>query len=84
MWPTARFETVWRFTVYKLLSHDYHGLGVRGLKIGVVEGSVGENEVEGGTVLKLFFGICFCFRFASLSCYKNMKVKKLRGECGRE
>ena len=45
------------------MSHDNHGSGVRGLKIGVVEGGVGKNEVEGGTVLKLFFWHLFLLPF---------------------
>ena len=35
---------------------------------------MGENDVEGGKVFEIVFGIYFCSRFASLSCYKNMEI----------
>ena len=33
-----------------------------------------ENDVEGGKAFEIVFGIYFCPRLASLSCYKNMEI----------
>ena len=63
-------------SIYKPVSHDNHGSRVCGLNIGVVEGGVGRNEVEGGTVLKLFLlASVLVYVLFAYHVIKNMKVK---------
>ena len=70
--------TVADCSIYKPVSHDNHGSRVHvcGLNIGVVEGGVGRNEVEGGTVLKLFLlASVLVYVLFAYHVIKNMKVK---------